>query len=100
MNYKNLDLNEFRKNFLVTPNDVLAKKYGVAESTIRTWGSKLQLNKKRWLWSRHDENFVLKNYGIGRYTIQEIADKIGRSKWSVINKYREQKGLRDKNKAK
>lgn len=58
------------------------------------WGSKLKLLKKSWQWSRHDENFILKNYGTKRYTIDEMAAKIGRSKWSIINKYREAKGLR------
>lgn len=94
--FNSIDKKEFTKLFMVTTNDVLAKKYKVKESTIRLWGAKLKLNKKNWLWSRHDENFVLKNYGTGRYTIDEIAKKIGRSRWSVINKYREVAGKRKK----
>jgi hypothetical protein len=94
MNLKNVDQKEFKRLFPITDNSVLAEKYKVKESTIRNWGAKLKLLKKNWLWSRHDENFVLKNYGTGRYTIAEIAKKIGRSKWSVINKYREATGLR------
>lgn len=96
MNFKEIDLSEFKKLFPITSNSELAKKYSVNESAIRMWGSKLKLLKKNWQWSRHDENFVLKNYGTDRYTIDEIAKKIGRSKWSIINKYREAKGLRKK----
>jgi len=99
MDFKSIDQKEFKHLFPVTDNGELAEKYKVKESTIRLWGSKLKLNKKIWLWSRHDENFVLKNYGTGRYTIEEIAKKIGRSKWSIINKYREASGKRKKKKS-
>jgi hypothetical protein len=96
MNFKKLDREEFKKLFPISLNSDLALRYKVTESTIRVWGARLQLNKKIWLWSRHDENFILKNYGTGRYTIEEMAKKIGRTKWSVINKYREAAGLRKK----
>lgn len=98
MDFKTIDQKEFKQLFPITDNEALAKMYAVKESTIRLWGAKLKLNKKIWLWSRHDENFILKNYGTGRYTIEEMAKKIGRSKWSVINKYREIAGLRKKKK--
>jgi hypothetical protein len=82
------DEKEFKKLFPVTENAALAEKYKVAESTIRLWGARLKLNKKMWLWSRNDENYILKHYGKDR-TINEIAETLGRSRWSVINKYRE-----------
>lgn len=94
--FKSIDQKEFKKLFPVTENSALAEKYGVKESTVRMWGSRLKLLKKSWQWSRHDENFILQNYGTGRYTVDEMAEKIGRSKWSIINKYREAKGLRKK----
>lgn len=100
MKYKDIDKRKFSKEFLVTDNEILAEKYQVKQSTIRVWGARLKLNKKVWLWSRHDENFVLKNYGKKRYTIEQIANKIGRSKWAVINKYRTEMKLRVNNKYK
>lgn len=91
MTFKELDKNKFAKEFPVMLNSDLAKNYKVKESTIRLWGAKLNLNKKGWLWERKDEIYILKYYNQGNYTVMEIAAKLGRSKWSVINKHRELK---------
>lgn len=89
------DEKEFRKIFPTTENSQLASKYNVAESTIRLWGARMGLNKKTWLWSRMDENYLLKHYGKDR-TIDQISEKLKRSRWSIINKYREAMGLSKK----
>lgn len=86
---------EFKKLFPVTDNADLSEKYKVAESTIRLWGAKLKLNKKMWLWSRNDENYILKHYGKD-HSIADIAKMLGRSRWGVINKFREISNKRKK----
>ena len=96
VDFKNLDKEHFSKIFPTHRNDELGIIYNVSENTIRMWGSKLKLNKAIWIWHRNDENFVLKYYGKKKYSIAEIAEKLGRSRWSVINKFRELSGKRKK----
>lgn len=94
MNFKSLDKNEFKKLFPVTENSALSKKYDVTESTIRMWGSKLKLRKKSWGWTKKEEEYLLKSYP--NLMATELAKTLKRSKWSIINKYRELMGLRKK----
>lgn len=84
----------FKKEFPVTENSILAKKYMVAESTIRVWASKLKLKKQSCSWSRRHERYILNNYE--KKSVKEICEKLARSKFAVINKYRELAGLRNK----
>lgn len=93
MNFKSLDKNEFKKLFPVTPNVDLSKKYDVTESTIRMWAAKLKLRKKSWGWTKEEEQYLLKSYP--NLMAIELAKTLKRSRWSVINKYRELKGLRE-----
>lgn len=84
---------EFKKLFPSTINSVLAIKYGVKESTIRVWAAKLELKKDLCEWSKSHENYVLKYYGKGK-TLEEIIKYTGRTRWGIINKYRELNNLR------
>lgn len=94
MQNKEKFIQEFSKEFPVTENRILAKKYKVAESTIRVWGSKMKLKKESWVWVRSHENYVLKYYN--KKKSADIAKKLNRTRWAVINKYRELSGLRKK----
>lgn len=89
-----LDLEIFKKDFPISKNCDLAEKYKVTESTIRIWAGRLGLSKKNWSWQPWEEDFVLEFYKSDKYTTKDIAQKLERSVFSVINKYRELKGLR------
>lgn len=91
--FKHLDKKEFAELFPVTVNSELAKKYGVTESNIRLWATRLNLKKKNRAFTSAEENYILNNYQEKK--ISEISAALGRSKWSVINKYRKLTGLRD-----
>ena len=78
----------------------MAQKHKVAESTIRTWGAIFQLKKKNWSWQQWECDYVLEHYESKDMTIEEIGNKLERTKFSIINKYRELKGLRLKKKKK
>lgn len=85
------DEKEFKKIFPVMLNSGLAKRYGVTESAIRRWGASLGLNKAGVAWSPYEENYILTHYKKGRYTVVDIAEHLKRTRWAVINKYRELK---------
>lgn len=93
MDFKSLDKNEFKKLFPVTDNATLSKQYKVTESTVRMWGAKLKLRKKSWGWTKEEEQYLLKSYP--NLMATELAKTLKRSRWSVINKYRELTGLRE-----
>lgn len=93
MNFKSLDQNEFKKLFPVTQNADLAKMYKVKESTVRNWAAKLKLHKKSWGWTKKEEEYLLKSYP--NLMATELAKTLKRSRWAVINKYRELTGLRE-----
>lgn len=96
MKFSELDRSEFKKIFPISENKELALKYNVAESTIRMWAAKLKVKKKGCGWTRQDENYILTYYGGKKYSILQIAEKLGRTRWAIINKYRELSGFRAK----
>jgi predicted DNA-binding protein YlxM (UPF0122 family) len=88
-----LNKKEFKRLYPHKTTAELAEKYGVPRGTITTWAKRLKMSKDKiktrgLIWSRNDENYILKHYGKD-HTIEEIAETLKRSKWSVINKYRE-----------
>lgn len=93
---KKFIITEFRKLYPVADNSELALKYEVAESTIRVRASRYGLKKANCEWNKKDEVFILKHYGKGKLTAKEIGKEIGRTRFAVINKYRELTGKRAK----
>lgn len=89
---KTLPKPEFKRLFPKTANTELSKKYGVVESTIRTWASILGLSKENYYWTKKQETFLLKNYG--KLPNRQIAEELGHTYYGVINKHRELIGLR------
>lgn len=94
MNFTKLNKEQFALEYPIIASRLLAKKYKVEESTIRTWAANLQIVKANGRWSKGDERMLLKCYGLPEYPINELAAKLGKTKWGCINKYRELKGLR------
>lgn len=89
-----IDKAKFKELFPITRNKELAEMFGVTESTIRMWGSKLGLKKENWKWTKKQEQYILENWE--KRTSENIAKELKRTEWSVINKYRELTGLRGK----
>lgn len=72
----------------------LAKKMNVKISYVRNVGGRYGLKKKARYWSEKDKKTLLKHYKDGLVIVMEKLPK--RSKWAIINKYRELKGKRKK----
>jgi hypothetical protein len=82
-----LDIPVFKLLFPKTSNEVLAKNYGVKQSTIRMWASKLDIRKQNgFYWTPVEERYLINYKPI--LTHKKIAEKLGRTKWGVIDKYR------------
>lgn len=91
INNKKEQENEFTRLFPTTSNNILAKKYGVKESTIRMWASKIRILKaNNFYWSELDIRFL--QFFWKKTTNKLIADKLGRTRWAVINKKRHLSG--------
>jgi len=73
--------------FPTESNTVVAEKTTRSIGAVRAKAQLLGLKKEKWLWQKKDEQFILKNWAL--MTAVEIGDKIGKSRWSAINKYRE-----------
>src|SRR6186713_1464014 len=80
-----------------THNEIIAGELGKSERSIRAKATLLKIKKASYFWDRPEETFVLKNWDA--MSPDEISkglkEKFGmdKTKWSVINKYRELKGL-------
>lgn len=83
---------QLKKLYPTTNNDVLAKMLNRTESAIRAKATKMRLKKADRFWDKSEEDFILKNVTVMSYP--EIAKKLKRTKWAVINKYRELIGKR------
>lgn len=85
-------ISDLKKYYPVKENSFVAKKVNKTIDAIRAKAIKLRLKKENYFWQNKDEKFILKNVKVLSYP--EIAEKLGRSKWAVINKYRELTGKR------
>lgn len=86
------ELEYLRKNFAKTSNEELSDHLQKSESAIRTYAQKLKLKKANNYWKPKQEVYLMENYG--NLPIAEIQKHLGKTKWGVINKYRELKGKR------
>lgn len=88
---KKVNQEKFEKEFPVTDNKELAKRYECSESVIRILAAAFHVKKgQQSEWSLKDEAYVIKNYG--EMPIENIVKKLGRTRWSIINKNRELSG--------
>jgi len=86
------------KLYPVLPNSEVAKAFGLDERAIRNAVARFKIKKSNRYWDKSWEDYVLKNWE--SMSPIEIAESIQKkfkaekTKWAVINKYRELKGLR------
>jgi hypothetical protein len=79
-------------------NKDVAAEMGITISALRNAAVKFKVKKSNRYWDKAKENFVVDNWQI--LSVSEIADQlekkfnIYKTKWAIINKYRELKGLR------
>lgn len=74
------------------PDKEVAKKLGLPLSSVRTYGQRKGLKKTYRNWTKKELAVLKKEYQFG---IAWVMDKLpGRSKWAIINKYREITNLR------
>lgn len=73
-------------------NKELVQFLNKSDSAIRNAAKRYGVKKTEWRWAEAEKNFILKNWE--SLTAQKIADAIGRTKWAVINKYREIKKIK------
>lgn len=85
-------LAEVLKNYGGKPTKQLAKETGIKFNTIRSISARKGLKKENRLWTAKQEKELLKRYD--EYGWQHFADKFDKTKWSVINKFRELSGKR------
>lgn len=79
-------------------NDDVAKEMNVTVSALRNAVVRFKVKKSNRYWDIPEEKFVTDNWPI--LSVSEIADQlkkkfgVEKTKWSIINKYRELIGLR------
>ncbi len=87
---KKVNQSIFEKEYPITDNLDLAKKYECSEGVIRILAAAFHLKKGQSEWSEQHEAYLLKNYR--KKTMDELMEHLKRSRWGIINKYRELSG--------
>jgi hypothetical protein len=91
-------LKDLEKLYPMTDNDVIAEKISKTVRAVRSKAVLLRLKKSNRYWQMVHEKWLLKNYPV--LSTLEIADafekKFGliKTRWAIINKYRELAGKR------
>jgi hypothetical protein len=75
-----------------TSDKVVAKNLKTTVSSIRNAAFVFKVKKKLFYWDYAEEQFILKNWTV--MTAEELAVQLKRTRWAVINKYRELTGAR------
>ena len=73
--------------FPFTKNTEVANILGKTVSSIRNRSNILGLKKANRYWTKEQEDYVLTYYN--HFLISELVINVNKSKWAVINKYRE-----------
>jgi len=76
-----------------TPTEEVAKLTGADYYQVRNIAIKKQVKKANWEWTDEEKRLLLKHYKEDGLSIT-MKKLPARSKWSIINKYRELVGLR------
>ncbi|MBK0383519.1 hypothetical protein I5M32_11180 [Pedobacter sp. SD-b] len=90
--WTDLEIEYLKNNFGKTSNKELSDYYKKNNQAIRTMAQKLGLKKQKWAWKIGEEKYVALNYG--KLPIEEMITHLSKTKWAIINKYRELNGLR------
>lgn len=83
-----------KKHFPTKENEGVAKIIGLSVRSIRSKAFILRLKKSERYWTYGQEKFLLNNWEA--MTAVEIGEELKKTRWAVINKYREMTGKRKK----
>lgn len=83
---------KLKKLYPIDDNATVAAELGTTERSIRSAAIKFNVKKSNRYWPKKDIAILLKDWPTS--TAAEIAVKLERTRWAVINKYREIEGLR------
>lgn len=83
-----------KANFPTKDNEAVAALLGTTVSALRNAANVYKVKKKNRYWDKPEEDFLLKNWTV--MSAVEIAEKLDKTRWAVINKYRELMNLRPK----
>ncbi|HRQ17683.1 MAG TPA: hypothetical protein PL085_11445 [Agriterribacter sp.] len=96
---KTLDnLKEIKRLYKTKSYSEVAEILGLKVATVRNAITKNKFKKASWHWDKPEEDYLLKNWQT--MSIAELQEglkrhfNIEKSKWAVINKYRDLAGLR------
>lgn len=81
-----------KKLYPTTDNEAVAKKVGKSVRAVRSQAVRLRLKKSTRYWDKPQEDWLLKNWDV--LSVKELGEKLGKTKWAIINKYRELTGKR------
>jgi hypothetical protein len=81
-----------RKHYPNKPNEEVATLLKTSVTSVRNAAMKYKVKKANRYWDKPEEDFLLKNWQV--MSAVELAEKLHKTKWAVINKYRELTGLR------
>lgn len=85
-------ISQLRNLYPIANNAVIAAMIDKTTSAVRSKAAKLGLKKAAREWPEKDKKYLIKN--VDKKSYEQIALHLGRTRWSVINKYRELMGLR------
>lgn len=83
-----------KATFPTQDNQAVADRLGTTVSAVRNAAMIHKVKKKNRYWDKPEEDFLVKNWPV--MSAVEIAEKLGKTRWAVINKYREAMNLRPK----
>lgn len=83
-----------KANFPTKDNEEVAALLDTTVSAVRNAAVVFKVKKKNRYWDKPEEDFLLKSWAV--MSAVEIAEKLGKTRWAVINKYRELMNLRPK----
>ena len=94
---KELDWSEAEEKKLArlyptTDNEIIAQKLGKSVRSVRSKAQRMKLKKSNRYWDTPEEEYLLKNWQA--MSAEELAEKLNKTKWGIINKYRELTGKR------
>ena len=94
--WSDAQIKTLKKLYPTTDNAVVATSVEKSEKAVRSKAQALKLKKSERYWDKPQEDFVLKNYAV--MSAKEIGVKLKKTKWAVINKFRELTGKRGEKK--
>lgn len=83
-----------KKLFATTDNDVIAAQLGTTKQAVRSKAFTLGLKKSTRFWSKKDIARMVKEIEKNKSTPDQVAEILGKTRWAIINKYREVTGKR------